>query len=118
MEAGLKVHKGKALLNSISLQRMAEELPLVTSIIATSCTALGRDVPCANERGAIAAELLYNANEKGIDNDRIWFDPCDTSGATSNPSCKNCLEFLSMLQDIAPRNQSSAYPMCLTGPDN
>jgi len=29
MEAGLKAHKGKALLNSISLVRMAEEMPLV-----------------------------------------------------------------------------------------
>ena len=28
MEAGLKVHRGKALLNSISLVRMAEEMPL------------------------------------------------------------------------------------------
>jgi 5-methyltetrahydrofolate corrinoid/iron sulfur protein methyltransferase len=28
MEAGLKAHRGKALLNSISLERMAEELPL------------------------------------------------------------------------------------------
>jgi len=28
MEAGLKVHKGRALINSISLARLDEELPL------------------------------------------------------------------------------------------
>lgn len=106
IEAGLKVHKGKALINSISLVRMEEELPLVTKY---NCDFIGllwgreglpRD---ANERGAIAAELLYTANEKGITNDRIWFDPIVTPAVNIESNhVKPCLEFMSMLQDLAP----------------
>jgi len=47
---------------------------------------LPRDV---NERGAIAAELLYNANEKGIGNDRIWFDRSPHRRSISNPITLN-----------------------------
>src|SRR4030042_64630 len=78
MDAGLKVHKGKALINSISLVRMEEELPFV---VKYNCNFIGllwgreglpRD---ANERGAIAGELLYTANEKGITKQKIWSEP-------------------------------------------
>ncbi|MBN1644096.1 MAG: dihydropteroate synthase [Dehalococcoidales bacterium] len=110
MEAGLKAHKGRALLNSISLQRMEEELPFV---LKYDCDFVGltwgregmpRD---ANERGAIAAELLYNANEKGIPNDRIWVDPIVTPAVNiESNQVRHCLEFMSMLQDIAPGAKS------------
>jgi 5-methyltetrahydrofolate corrinoid/iron sulfur protein methyltransferase len=106
MEAGLKVHKGRALINSISLVRMEEELPFV---VKYNCDFIGllwgreglpRD---ANERGAIAAELLYSANEKGITNERIWFDPIVTPAVNIESNhVKPCLEFMSMLQDLAP----------------
>ncbi len=106
MEAGLKVHKGKALINSISLVRMEEELPFV---VKYNCDFIGllwgreglpRD---ANERGAIAAELLYSANEKGITNEHIWFDPIVTPAVNIESNhVKPCLEFMSMLQDLAP----------------
>jgi 5-methyltetrahydrofolate corrinoid/iron sulfur protein methyltransferase len=110
MEAGLKVHKGRALINSISLVRMEEELPLV---LKYDCDFIGllwgreglpRD---ANERGAIAAELLYNANEKGIGNERIWIDPIITPAVNIESNhVKPCLEFLSMLQELAPGAKS------------
>jgi len=106
MEAGLKVHKGRALINSISLVRMEEELPFVPKY---NCDFIGllwgreglpRD---ANERGAIAAELLYSANEKGITNEQIWFDPIVTPAVNIESNhVKPCLEFMSMLQDLAP----------------
>jgi cobalamin-dependent methionine synthase I len=106
MEAGLKVHRGKALINSISLVRMGEELPFV---VKYNCDFIGllwgreglpRD---ANERGAIAAELLYTANEKGITNEKIWFDPIVTPAVNIESNhVKPCLEFMSMLQDLAP----------------
>ena len=106
MEAGLKVHKGRAIINSISLARMAEELPMVMKY---DCDFIGllwgreglpRD---ANERGAIAAELLYNANERGINNERIWFDPIVTPAVNIESNhVKPCLEFMSMLPDLAP----------------
>jgi 5-methyltetrahydrofolate corrinoid/iron sulfur protein methyltransferase len=110
MEAGLKAHRGKALINSISLERMAEGLPLA---VKYDCDFVGllwgrdglpRDV---NERGAIAAELLYTANEKGIGAERIWFDPIATPAVNIQSNhVKPCLEFLSMLQDIAPGAKS------------
>lgn len=111
MEAGLKAHKGRALINSISLVRMGEELPLV---VKYNCDFIGllwgreglpRD---ANERGAIAAELLYSANEKGITNERIWFDPIVTPAVNIESNhVKPCLEFMSMLQDLAPGSGSA-----------
>jgi cobalamin-dependent methionine synthase I len=111
MEAGLKAHKGTALINSISVARMEEELPLV---VKYGCDFIGllwgreglpRD---ANERGAIAAELLYNANEKGIANEKIWFDPIVTPAVNIESNhVKPCLEFMSMLQDLAPGAKSA-----------
>lgn len=111
IEAGLKLHKGRALVNSISLVRMEEELPLVTRY---DCDFIGllwgreglpRD---ANERGAIAAELLYSANEKGINNEKIWFDPIVTPAVNIESNhVKPCLEFMSMLPDLAPGAKSA-----------
>jgi 5-methyltetrahydrofolate corrinoid/iron sulfur protein methyltransferase len=85
---------------------MEEELPFV---VKYGCDFIGllwgreglpRD---ANERGAIAAELLYSANEKGITNERIWFDPIVTPAVNIESNhVKPCLEFMSMLQDLAP----------------
>jgi 5-methyltetrahydrofolate corrinoid/iron sulfur protein methyltransferase len=110
MEAGLKAHRGKSLINSISLERMEEELPLA---VTYNCDFVGllwgrdglpRDV---NERGVIAAELLYNANEKGIGAERIWFDPIATPAVNIQSNhVKPCLEFMSMLPDLAPGAKS------------
>ena len=111
MEAGLKVHKGRALINSISLPRMEEELPLVTKYGAEFIALLwGREgMPRdAAERGMIAAEMVYKANEMGISNEHIWFDPIATpAGNVDTNQVKPCLEFMSMLQDIAPGSKST-----------
>jgi 5-methyltetrahydrofolate corrinoid/iron sulfur protein methyltransferase len=106
MEAGLKVCKSRALINSISLARMDEEIPLVKKYNAEMIGLLwGREgMPRdAAERGMIAVELMYKANEMGVPNESIWFDPIATPvvNIESNQS-KPCLEFMSMLQDIAP----------------
>ncbi len=111
MEAGLKIHKGKALINSISLPRMEEELPLVTKYDADMIGLLwGREgMPRdADERAMIAAELMATANAMGIPNERIWFDPIVTpAGNVDTNQVKPCLEFMSMLQDIAPGSKSA-----------
>jgi len=111
MEAGLKVCKGKALINSISLARMDEEVPLVKKYNAEMIGLLwGREgMPRdAAERGVIAVELMYKANEMGIPTENIWFDPIATPvvNIEANQS-KPCLEFMSMLQDIAPGCKST-----------
>ena len=111
MEAGLKVHQGKALINSISLTRMEEELPLVLKYNADMIGLLwGREgMPRdAAERGVIVAELMYTANEMGISNQNIWFDPIVTPVVNVDTNqVKPCLEFMSMLQDIAPECKST-----------
>ncbi len=111
IEAGLKVHKGKALINSISLTRMEEELPLVIKYNADMIGLLwGREgMPRdAAERGVIVAELMYTANEMGISNQNIWFDPIVTPVVNVDTNqVKPCLEFMSMLQDIAPGCKST-----------
>jgi len=111
MEAGLKVHRGKALINSISLTRMEEELPLVIKYKADMIGLLwGRQgMPRdADERAVIAAELMYKANEMGIPNDKLWFDPIVTPVVNVDTNqVKPCLEFMSMLQDIVPGCKST-----------
>jgi 5-methyltetrahydrofolate corrinoid/iron sulfur protein methyltransferase len=106
MEAGLIVNKGRALINSISLVRMEDELPLVKKYNADMVALLwGREgMPWdAAERGVIAVELAYSANEIGIPNEDIWFDPIVTPVVNVDTTqVKPCLEFMSMLQDIAP----------------
>ncbi|MBA7637019.1 5-methyltetrahydrofolate:corrinoid/iron-sulfur protein co-methyltransferase [subsurface metagenome] len=111
MEAGLKAHKGRALINSISLARMDEELPLAKKYNAYMIGLLwGREgMPRdANERGMIAAELIYEAGKVGIPNENIWFDPIVTPAVNVDTNqAKPCLEFMGMLQDIAPGCKST-----------
>jgi len=110
MEAGLKVHKGKALINSISPVRTDEELPLVKKYDAYMIGLLwGREgMPRdANERGMIAAELMYKADEMGIPTEDIWFDPIVTPISVEINQVGACLEFMSMLGDIAPGCKST-----------
>ena len=106
VEAGLKVHRGRALINSIAVDRMSEELPLAKKYGADMIGLLwGRDgMPRdAAERGVIAVELMYEANQIGIPNEQIWFDPIVTPAVNVDTNqVKPCLEFMSMLQDIAP----------------
>jgi len=106
MEAGLKVHKGKVLINSISVVRMEEELPMVQKYGADFIGLLwGREgMPRdADERAMIAVELMTTASAMGIPNESIWFDPIATPvvNIESNQS-KPCLEFMSSLGDVAP----------------
>ncbi len=111
MEAGLKVHRGRALINSISLVRMEEELPLVVKYNADFIGLLwGREgMPRdEDERGMIAVEMMMAANAMGIPNETIWFDPIVTPASNVDTNqVKPCLEFMSTLQDIAPGAKSA-----------
>jgi 5-methyltetrahydrofolate corrinoid/iron sulfur protein methyltransferase len=111
IEAGLKAHKGRALINSISLVRMDEELPLVTKYNTDFIGLLwGREgMPRdEDERGMICAELMMAANALGIPNETIWFDPIVTPASNVDTNqVKPCLEFMSTLQDIAPGAKSA-----------
>jgi len=112
IEAGLRIYgDGRALVNSISLVRMAAGFPLVKRYGAEMIGLLwGREgMPRdAAERGMIAAELVYEANKAGIPNEDIWLDPIVTPASSADTNqVQPCLEFISMLQDIAPGCKST-----------
>ncbi len=110
MEAGLKAAKGKALINSIAPARFDEELPLVKKYGAAmigllwGLDGMPRD---ANERALIAVDLVYKANELGIPNEDIWIDPIVSPVSVEINQVKACLEFMSMLGEIAPGCKST-----------
>jgi 5-methyltetrahydrofolate corrinoid/iron sulfur protein methyltransferase len=107
MEAGLKVCKSKALINSISLQpdRLNQELPFVTKYntdmigLLWGVEGMPRD---ANERCMLAVDLVYKANELGIANEKIWIDPIATPVSGEINQLKASFEFMQMLPDVAP----------------
>lgn len=107
MEAGLKVHKGKALINSVSLQpeRLENTLPLVSKYNAYmigllwGTEGMPRD---AAERAAMAVDLVYRANQAGVPNEDIFIDPIVSPISVEINQVLACLEFMSMVQDIAP----------------
>ena len=112
IEAGLKVHKGKAIINSIMArpERYTVMLPLCKQYesymiaLLWGPEGLPRD---ENERGALAAELLYAANEAGIPNEDIFVDPIITPVNIQQQQLMSTLSFMSMLQDIAPGAKST-----------
>lgn len=79
IEAGLKVHKGRALINSTNglPETMAAYLPLAAQYDAdiiglTMMNGIPRD---ANERAAIAVDIMTNAMAYGVPIENIFFDP-------------------------------------------
>ena len=107
IEAGLKVSKRQALINSISLQpeRLEKLLPLVKEHNAEmigllwGVEGMPRD---ANERCLLAVDLIYKANQMGIPNENIWIDPILTPVSVEINQLTACFEFMGMLSDIAP----------------
>jgi len=112
MEAGLAVHKGKAVMNSIMCraERYEKMIPLAAKYKANMIAlmwgpdGLPRD---ENERAALAVELLYAANEAGIPNEDIFVDGVVTPLNIQQPQLMSLLAFQEMLQDIAPGAKST-----------
>ena len=111
MEAGLKAHRGKALVNSVSLQpeRLEKVLPMAKTYNASvigllwGVEGMPRD---ANERAALAVDFIYQANNLGIPTEDIWIDPIVSPVSVEINQVLSCLEFQSMLKDIAPEAKS------------
>ncbi|MBW2027551.1 MAG: dihydropteroate synthase [Deltaproteobacteria bacterium] len=112
MEAGLAAHKGKAIINSIMCraERYEKMIPLAVKYKANMIAlmwgpeGLPRD---ENERGALAAELIYAANEAGIPNEDIFVDGIVTPVNIQQPQLMSLLEFQGMLQDMFPGVKST-----------
>ena len=112
MEAGLAVHKGKAIINSIMArsERYEKMIPLAVKYNANMIAlmwgpdGLPRD---ENERGALAAELLYAANEAGVPNENIFVDGIVTPVNIQQQQLMSLLAFQEMLQDMFPGVKST-----------
>ncbi len=111
MEAGLKVHQGKALINSVSLQpdRIQQGLELAKKYNAYVIGLLwGKEgMPRdANERASHAVDFIYQANSLGIPTSDIWIDPIVSPVSVEINQVLAMQEFMSMLKDIAPEAKS------------
>lgn len=112
MEAGLKVRKGKVLMNSVSLQtsrvdrglEMAQKYNADLIGLLWSNDGMPRDV---NERAMNTVNLIYKANTAGIPNERIWIDPIASPVSVEINQVKACVEFMTMLGEIAPGCKST-----------
>lgn len=112
MEAGLKVAKNKPIINSISLQpdrfepglRLAKEYKANVIGLLWGAEGMPRD---ANERAIHAVDFVYKANQMGIPNENIWIDPIVSPVCVEINQVKACLEFITMLAEIAPGCKST-----------
>jgi 5-methyltetrahydrofolate corrinoid/iron sulfur protein methyltransferase len=112
MEAGMKVRKGKVLMNSVSLQssridrglEMSQKYNADLIGLLWSNEGMPRDV---NERAMHTVDFVYKANEAGIPNERIWVDPIASPVSVEINQVKACVEFMGMLGDIAPGCKST-----------
>ena len=112
MEAGLAVHQGKAIINSIMCrpERYEKMIPLAVKYKANMIAlmwgpeGLPRD---ENERGVLAAELIYAANEAGVPNEDIFVDGIVTPVNIQQPQLMSLLAFQEMLQDMFPGVKST-----------
>jgi 5-methyltetrahydrofolate corrinoid/iron sulfur protein methyltransferase len=112
MEAGLAIHKGKAIVNSIMVrpERYEKMIPLAVKYKASMIAlmwgpeGLPRD---ENERGALAAELIYAANEAGIPNEDIFVDGIVTPVNIQQPQSVSLMAFQEMLGDMFPGIKST-----------
>ena len=112
MEAGLKAREGKVLINSVSLQTSRIERGLDMAVkynadligLLWSDEGMPRDV---NERAMHTVDFVYKANEKGIPNERIWIDPIASPVSVEINQVKACVEFMTMLGEIAPGCKST-----------
>jgi len=104
---GLKVHKGRALINSIMArpERMEALLPLAKEFdsdfvgLLWGPDGMPRD---EDERAMLCMEITTNAAALGIPNERIWIDPIITPVSVQQNQLISGLNFMMMLQDIAP----------------
>jgi cobalamin-dependent methionine synthase I len=109
MAAGFQVvaNKSQAIMNSISAQpeRMEKLIPVAAEagcdVIALlwGPDGMPRD---SNERAAMAVDLMMALNSAGIPNEKILFDPIGTPITLGADQIASGLEFMMMLQDIAP----------------
>jgi len=111
MEAGLKICKKKALLNSASGTKESREkmLPLAPKCSAGVVLSVINDAGLpsdADERAASILESLEFTNEIGVPNEDIWIDPVLLPIGVDQRQVSAYLEFIQMIPDLAPGAKS------------
>ncbi len=112
IEKGLQIHKGKALINSISArpERMSALMPLAKKYNAAfiGLTLGPEGIPRdSNERGLLAAQIMAEAATYEIPEEDIWFDPIVLPINTQQAQLQGCTEFVMMLPEISPDCKST-----------
>ncbi len=110
MEAGLKAYKnkgGKAVINSIMARedRMEKLLPFTLKYDAGMVALLWgpEGIPRdENERGELAANLVYRAQGDGVPGENIFVDPIVVPVSSQQIESQGCTNFMAMCGDIFP----------------
>jgi 5-methyltetrahydrofolate corrinoid/iron sulfur protein methyltransferase len=111
VEAGLKICKKRALINSASGTSESKEkmLPLAPKYSAGIVLSVINDAGLpsdADERAASILESLEFANELGVPNEDIWIDPVLLPVGVDQRQVSAYLEFIQMIPDLAPGAKS------------
>ena len=106
MEAGLKVHKGQALINSASAApaRLETMVPLAAKYNANliGLTLREKGLPAdANTRVEIAMEIMAATMAAGISNENLYLDPLAMPVAVSQPQALQVIEAIKMFKQLA-----------------
>lgn len=107
IEAGLKVHRGEPVINSISCrpERMDALFPLAKQYdvpfvaLLWGVEGMPRD---AAERGANTAEMLARIMEEGISEEKAWFDAIVVPVSSQQDQVRGFTEFMEMFGEMAP----------------
>jgi len=128
MEAGLKLCRKRALLNSASGKQESREnmMPLAikysTQVVISVITDRGCP-PDVDSRVESIMETVAYANGLGIDNEDIWVDPIILPVSADQKQVREALEFIRILTDLLPgvkslvglSNVSNGTPAALRG---
>ncbi len=107
MEAGLKLCRKRALLNSASGKSESREnmMPLAIKYNAQVVISVITDQGCppdVDSRVESIMETVAYANGMGIDNEDIWVDPIILPVSADQKQVREALEFIRILPDLLP----------------
>ena len=107
MEAGLKLCRKRALLNSASgkLESRENMMPLAIKYNAQVVISVITDLGCppdVESRVESIMETVAYANSIGIDNEDIWVDPIILPVSADQKQVREALEFIRILPDLLP----------------
>lgn len=106
MEAGLKLCKGKAVVNSASAEstRMKSMVGLAAEYDAdlVALTLTDKGIPNeADRRAEVALDLIAAAAEAGISTDRLYLDPLTLPVSADQPGCMQTIEAVRIFGQLA-----------------